>query len=75
MDKKFCITLIVALVMLADVCFLKLYIDYSADKKQIQQFDTIVSAVEDTATNDNKYADLYKQNKDFRRGERISYSQ
>lgn len=65
MDKKFCITLIVALVMLADICFLKLYTDCSADKKQIQQFDTIVSAVEDTESEENKYEKLYQQNKDF----------
>lgn len=65
MDKKFCITLIIALVMLADVCFIKLYMDKSEDKKQVQQFEEIVSVVEENENTENKYAALYQQNKDF----------
>ena len=65
MDKKFCITLIIALVMLADVCFIKLYMDKSEDKKQVQQFEEIVSVVEENENAENKYAALYQQNRDF----------
>lgn len=65
MDKKFCITLIIAFVILADVCFIKLYMDKSEDKKQVQQFERIVSVVEENENAENKYAALYQQNKDF----------
>ena len=65
MDKKFCITLIIALIMLADICFIKLYMDKSEDKKQVQQFEEIVSVVEENEHAENKYAALYQQNKDF----------
>lgn len=65
MKKIVCITLIVLLVMLAGICCIKLSKQLSADREQIQQFETIASVVEETPKTENKLEALYRQNNDF----------
>ena len=65
MNKKLCITLIVLLICLSDICFIKLYKGISEDKRQAQQFESIAVAIDEAENGEDKFSSLYQQNNDF----------
>lgn len=66
MKNKICIVMILVLAVIFAVSTYIFVSDNLDDKKQIDEFESIAQAVEDSGQcSDNKYADLYAQNNDF----------
>lgn len=66
MKNKICIVMILVLTAIFAVSTYIFVSDTLDDKKQIDEFESIAQAVEDSGQcSDNKYADLYAQNNDF----------
>lgn len=66
MKNKICIVMILVLAAIFAVSTYIFVSDTLDDKKQIDEFESIAQAVEDSGQcSDNKYADLYAQNNDF----------
>lgn len=66
MKNKICIVMILVLAAIFAVSTYIFVSDTLDDKKQIDEFESIAQAVEDSGQcSNNKYADLYAQNNDF----------
>lgn len=66
MKNKICIVMILVLAAIFAVSTYIFVSDTLDDKKQIDEFESIAQAVEDSGQcSDNKFADLYAQNNDF----------
>lgn len=66
MKNKICIVVILVLTAIFAVSTYIFVSDTLDDKKQIDEFESIAQAVEDSGQcSNNKYADLYAQNNDF----------
>ncbi len=66
MKNKICIIMILVLTAIFAVSTYFLVTESMQDKKQMNEFESIAQAVEDSGQcSDNKYADLYAQNNDF----------
>lgn len=66
MKNKICIVMILALTAIFAVSTYIFVTDSLDDKKQLDEFESIAQAVEDSGQcSNNKYADLYAQNNDF----------
>lgn len=66
MKNKICIVMILVLTAIFAVSTYLFVKENMQDKKQLDEFESIAQAVEDSRQcSDNKYADLYAQNNDF----------
>lgn len=66
MKNKICIVMILVLAAIFAVSTYIFVYDNLDDKKQLDEFESIAQAVEDSGQcSDNKFADLYAQNNDF----------
>lgn len=66
MKNKICIVMILVLTAIFAVSTYFLVTESVQDKEQMDKFESIAQAVEDSGQcSDNKYADLYAQNNDF----------
>lgn len=66
MKNKICIVMILVLAAIFAVSTYFLVTESMQDKEQMDKFESIAQAVEDSKQcSDNKYVDLYAQNKDF----------
>lgn len=66
MKNKICIVMILMLTVIFAVSTYFLITESTQDKEQMDKFESIAQAVEDSEQcSDNKYADLYAQNNDF----------
>lgn len=66
MKNKICIVMILVLAVIFAVSTYIFVSDNLDDKKQIDEFESIAQAVEDSGQcSDNKYSDLYAKNNDF----------
>lgn len=66
MKNKICIVMILVLAAIFAVSTYLFVTENMQDKKQLDEFESIAQAVEDSEQcSDNKYSDLYAQNNDF----------